>query len=72
MLSQVNLELIVEGKIGEAEKGTTVNKVNNIDTAEVLLNIKNPPLRCSCGMGQKSVIHTPVRNKENGLPIIFG
>ena len=70
VLSKVDFELVVQGEIRQAEKRAAVHEVDNINTPEVLLDIKHPPARDAGGMGEQRIIHPAMRHQQHGLPVV--
>ena len=62
MRAQFNLELVVKGEVRQPEKRLTMNKVNNVNTTEILLDIEQPTARDSYRIGEQGVVKAAVRH----------
>jgi hypothetical protein len=71
MGAQSHLELVIQGEVGEPEKWLTMNKVDNIDTTEILLNVEQTPARHAGSVGEQGIVYTSMRHHEERLPVIL-
>src|SRR5262249_62082226 len=69
--AQVDLELVIEGEIGQAQEGPAVDEVDDVDTAEVLLDVEDPAAGDAGGVGEQRVIDPAVRHHHNRLPVLL-
>src|SRR5438093_3622004 len=67
--AQVDFQLVVQGKVGQPQQRAAVHKIDDVDAAEVLFDVKDSAARHAGCIGDQSVVDPAVRHDQYRLPV---